>query len=183
VPLACGRPPPTRGGGRPRPALPPSSRPAPRARRVRQSWAPGGPQGAGGGGGRRRLRVSACGHTHLAHQPGGQPARQPARPPPRLTPPSPRLHTRSELTEQHRRLAEITEMIHTASLVHDDVLDECSVRRGAWVLWVLGSGGARAAPACPPGQTDSGRASSPMTAAPQARLWAHRPCRSLPARS
>lgn len=35
-----------------------------------------------------------------------------------------------ELTEKHRRLAEITEMIHTASLVHDDVLDECDIRRG-----------------------------------------------------
>ncbi|NER80503.1 MAG: solanesyl diphosphate synthase [Leptolyngbya sp. SIO1D8] len=31
---------------------------------------------------------------------------------------------------QHRRLAEITEMIHTASLVHDDVVDESEVRRG-----------------------------------------------------
>ena len=38
---------------------------------------------------------------------------------------------RSDLTTEQRRLAEITEMIHTASLVHDDVLDECSVRRGA----------------------------------------------------
>ena len=37
----------------------------------------------------------------------------------------------SDLTLEQRRLAEITEMIHTASLVHDDVLDECSVRRGA----------------------------------------------------
>lgn len=36
-----------------------------------------------------------------------------------------------DITEQHRRLAEIVEMIHTASLVHDDVLDESSVRRGA----------------------------------------------------
>jgi geranylgeranyl pyrophosphate synthase len=36
----------------------------------------------------------------------------------------------SELTPQHRSLAEITEMIHTASLVHDDVLDECDTRRG-----------------------------------------------------
>lgn len=35
-----------------------------------------------------------------------------------------------ELTERHRRLAEITEMIHTASLVHDDVIDEAEVRRG-----------------------------------------------------
>ncbi|MGA0022046.1 MAG: solanesyl diphosphate synthase, partial [Vulcanococcus sp.] len=35
-----------------------------------------------------------------------------------------------ELTARHRRLAEITEMIHTASLVHDDVVDEASTRRG-----------------------------------------------------
>ena len=31
---------------------------------------------------------------------------------------------------EHQRLAEITEIIHTASLVHDDVLDDCAVRRG-----------------------------------------------------
>lgn len=36
----------------------------------------------------------------------------------------------SDLTEKHRRIAEITEMIHTASLVHDDVLDDCDIRRG-----------------------------------------------------
>ncbi len=35
-----------------------------------------------------------------------------------------------EITPRHRRLAEITEMIHTASLVHDDVIDEAGVRRG-----------------------------------------------------
>ncbi len=35
-----------------------------------------------------------------------------------------------DITPRHRRLAEITEMIHTASLVHDDVLDESNVRRG-----------------------------------------------------
>jgi len=35
-----------------------------------------------------------------------------------------------DITSRHRRLAEITEMIHTASLVHDDVVDESSVRRG-----------------------------------------------------
>ncbi|WP_269622845.1 solanesyl diphosphate synthase [Prochlorococcus marinus] len=35
-----------------------------------------------------------------------------------------------ELSPRHRRLAEITEMIHTASLVHDDVVDEASTRRG-----------------------------------------------------
>lgn len=43
----------------------------------------------------------------------------------------------SELTPQHRRLAEIVEMIHTASLVHDDVLDESDVRRGTKILIVL----------------------------------------------
>eukprot|EP00889_Picochlorum_renovo_P002974 jgi/Picre1/30004/NNA_005380.t1 len=41
-----------------------------------------------------------------------------------------RMHGLEDLTERHRRLAEITEMIHTASLVHDDVLDECDTRRG-----------------------------------------------------
>ncbi|KAL7129380.1 hypothetical protein ABFS83_13G062600 [Erythranthe nasuta] len=35
-----------------------------------------------------------------------------------------------ELTQEHRRLAEIIEMIHTASLIHDDVLDESDTRRG-----------------------------------------------------
>lgn len=35
-----------------------------------------------------------------------------------------------EITSRHRRLAEITEMIHTASLVHDDVVDESEMRRG-----------------------------------------------------
>ena len=35
-----------------------------------------------------------------------------------------------DITSKHRRLAEITEMIHTASLVHDDVVDEAGVRRG-----------------------------------------------------
>lgn len=35
-----------------------------------------------------------------------------------------------EITSKHRRLAEITEMIHTASLVHDDVVDESELRRG-----------------------------------------------------
>lgn len=34
-----------------------------------------------------------------------------------------------DITSRHRRLAEITEMIHTASLVHDDVVDEAAVRR------------------------------------------------------
>jgi all-trans-nonaprenyl-diphosphate synthase len=35
-----------------------------------------------------------------------------------------------EIPATHQRLAEITEMIHTASLFHDDVVDEASLRRG-----------------------------------------------------
>jgi all-trans-nonaprenyl-diphosphate synthase len=35
-----------------------------------------------------------------------------------------------EITIRHRILAEITEMIHTASPVHDDVVDEAELRRG-----------------------------------------------------
>jgi all-trans-nonaprenyl-diphosphate synthase len=35
-----------------------------------------------------------------------------------------------DITPKHRRLAEITEMIHTASLVHDDVIDDSELRRG-----------------------------------------------------
>ncbi|MBE9077931.1 solanesyl diphosphate synthase [Romeria aff. gracilis LEGE 07310] len=35
-----------------------------------------------------------------------------------------------KISPKHRRLAEITEMIHTASLVHDDVVDESALRRG-----------------------------------------------------
>lgn len=34
-----------------------------------------------------------------------------------------------DITPRHRRLAEITEMIHTASLVHDDVVDDAEIRR------------------------------------------------------
>lgn len=36
----------------------------------------------------------------------------------------------ASIPPKHLRLAEITEMIHTASLVHDDVVDESSLRRG-----------------------------------------------------
>jgi all-trans-nonaprenyl-diphosphate synthase len=35
-----------------------------------------------------------------------------------------------DISGRHRRLAEITEMIHTASLFHDDVVDEADLRRG-----------------------------------------------------
>jgi geranylgeranyl pyrophosphate synthase len=45
-------------------------------------------------------------------------------------------HNYRDITDKQRRLAEITEMIHTASLVHDDVLDDCDTRRGR-VLWAL----------------------------------------------
>lgn len=34
------------------------------------------------------------------------------------------------LKNEHMRLAEITEIIHTASLLHDDVIDDCNTRRG-----------------------------------------------------
>lgn len=36
----------------------------------------------------------------------------------------------SIILASQKRLAEITEIIHTASLVHDDILDDCSTRRG-----------------------------------------------------
>jgi len=41
------------------------------------------------------------------------------------------------ITDRQRRLAEITEMIHTASLVHDDVLDDCDTRRGKNTIHTL----------------------------------------------
>lgn len=36
----------------------------------------------------------------------------------------------SELSYSQRRIAMISEMIHTASLLHDDVIDEATTRRG-----------------------------------------------------
>merc|ERR1719223_178031 len=39
-------------------------------------------------------------------------------------------HQRSDLFDAQRRLAEIAEMIHTASLFHDDVIDKSELRRG-----------------------------------------------------
>lgn len=41
-----------------------------------------------------------------------------------------KLYGLADVTDEHIRLAMITEMIHTASLVHDDVLDDCDLRRG-----------------------------------------------------
>nr|YP_009398917.1 prenyl transferase [Cliftonaea pectinata]ARW68025.1 prenyl transferase [Cliftonaea pectinata] len=38
--------------------------------------------------------------------------------------------SKKTIINEQRRLAEITEIIHTASLVHDDVIDECETRRG-----------------------------------------------------
>ncbi|EKX31152.1 hypothetical protein GUITHDRAFT_83378 [Guillardia theta CCMP2712] len=35
-----------------------------------------------------------------------------------------------EISSEQQRLAEITEMIHTASLLHDDVMDHAEIRRG-----------------------------------------------------
>lgn len=48
-----------------------------------------------------------------------------------------KLQGMSDITDRQRRLAEITEMIHTASLVHDDVLDDCDTRRGKETIHTL----------------------------------------------
>ena len=40
------------------------------------------------------------------------------------------VNSDSRISSEQRRLAEITEIIHTASLVHDDIIDNCDKRRG-----------------------------------------------------
>ena len=45
--------------------------------------------------------------------------------------PAPLAWQRQDLPDAQRRLAEISEMIHTASLFHDDVIDGADTRRGA----------------------------------------------------
>ncbi|RCV36198.1 hypothetical protein SETIT_7G298900v2 [Setaria italica] len=56
----------------------------------------------------------------------------------------------SELTTEHQHLAEIIEMIHTASLIHDDVIDDSGMRGGketihqlygTWVAVLAGNQG------------------------------------------
>lgn len=42
-----------------------------------------------------------------------------------------------EITEKHIILAELTELIHTASLIHDDIIDSASIRRGTETLHTL----------------------------------------------
>ena len=60
------------------------------------------------------------------------PPSSPSKPSPKKpTPKPPNHHQNSDITPKHRGLAQITEMIHTASLVHDDLLDEAALRRGA----------------------------------------------------
>ena len=40
------------------------------------------------------------------------------------------MYTCRGVNENHVQLGEISEMIHTSSLVHDDVLDNAELRRG-----------------------------------------------------
>lgn len=54
-----------------------------------------------------------------------------SKPPPPPPPTSPTLHTPTTILPTQLRLAQIVEMLHTASLLHDDVIDASALRRGA----------------------------------------------------
>ncbi|KIY70302.1 terpenoid synthase [Cylindrobasidium torrendii FP15055 ss-10] len=51
-------------------------------------------------------------------------------PPPPIIPPTPLDATGLDILPSQRRLAQIVEMIHAASLLHDDVIDQSPLRRG-----------------------------------------------------
>ncbi|MCL7023117.1 hypothetical protein MKW94_014896 [Papaver nudicaule] len=51
--------------------------------------------------------------------------------------PDPVINFSSDLRTRQQRIAEITEMIHVASLLHDDVLDDADTRRGVRSLNIL----------------------------------------------
>lgn len=50
---------------------------------------------------------------------------------------SPKEHRDSLEYSRQGQLGQITEMIHVASLIHDDVLDEAEVRRGGMAVHKL----------------------------------------------
>ncbi|KAF5356950.1 hypothetical protein D9756_006372 [Leucocoprinus leucothites] len=54
-----------------------------------------------------------------------------AKPPPILQRTTPTLHSPTTILPTQIRLAQIVEMLHTASLLHDDVIDGSALRRGA----------------------------------------------------
>lgn len=50
---------------------------------------------------------------------------------------APQAHQRPDLPQAQRRLAEISEVIHTASLFHDDVIDKAATRRNVPAVHVV----------------------------------------------
>ena len=51
--------------------------------------------------------------------------------------PSREIYQNSDLHKRHLQLGQITEMIHVASLIHDDVLDDADMRRGGAAVHAL----------------------------------------------